>query len=142
MLHDDDRLLGVVILRPEAFQHERPIGIVAVRVRKARATGSIQRSRKLVRAHRGASRKSAKSISTRTLRKVVCRRNQSFRSAYPEAIAGTAPLAGTPVSAATRPLSLRVPIGLAMLANRGTGKRAENENVSSLSPVGLAFYML
>ena len=29
-----------------------------------------------------------------------------------------------------------------MLANGGTGKRAENENVSSLSPVGLAFYML
>ena len=39
VLHDDDRLVGAVTSRPEAFQHQRPLGIVAVEVSDAGATG-------------------------------------------------------------------------------------------------------
>ena len=52
VLYDDDRLVGVVSVRPEAFQHQRPVGAVAVEVRDAGATGLRQRSRKVVWAHR------------------------------------------------------------------------------------------
>jgi hypothetical protein len=52
MLHDDDRLVGIVTLRPETFQHQRPLGVVTIEVRDARATGLRQHFCKLVEAHR------------------------------------------------------------------------------------------
>src|SRR6516162_11131524 len=56
VLHDDYGLVGVVALRPEAFQHQRPVGTGAVEVRDAGATGLHQRSRKVLRAYRRLSR--------------------------------------------------------------------------------------
>jgi hypothetical protein len=52
MLHNDDRVARIVSSWPEAIQHHRPFGTVAVDVRDARATGLHQRSPKVVRAHR------------------------------------------------------------------------------------------
>src|SRR5215472_1713917 len=49
-------LSGVVASRPEALQHQRPVGTVAVEVGDARATWLHQRSRKVVRAHHSLSR--------------------------------------------------------------------------------------